>query len=580
MACLICEAFLTYIIQTPVFVSGRALLLRICNDLLRRLSKSQNTVFCGKIQIFLSRLFPLDEKSGLNLMGHFNTENLTPFNDSANEIDMSEEISIDLTDDNSIEDAEISNIMKVNKGFYKKFWILQDFFRNSIQCYDEAKLATFCSSVNEVLSFFSKFRVNLDSCCNESLKADWSSFSNADMTFTKYLTSEKLFDLQLMDPNFRRCVLVQLAVTFQYLLAPIKFKSPDQVLKEDQLKWVEKQQVELQKLLECLSSEREPFAAIVRLVLDRETLKSNWKNDGCPSFVKKRPAASSADGDSDNHSGYRRNKCRIIASQQSIDNSRPIVSFDTNAELTRLWNICPDNLAACRDSRRNYNPNLGEYFANARLELDPEEKVEERYRSINDERWCWASLRLLSRKSQHFYTNWQNPGQPVKQYLSTIILDKLGPADGTAASGGANSTIAASVGGVDSHENECATRMCDDDSCSPKTNSDSNVQIAGALGGDVEAASVIAHHLDELAQLIGDRWLRVGEALQFHGNDLSHLEMQNKTDAADRKVGNKMMLNLWLEGKSSMAPTLANLVSAFEEVGIEGVVAKIRAWSE
>jgi hypothetical protein len=33
-------------------------------DLLRRLSKSQNTVFCGRIQLFLSRLFPLAEKSG------------------------------------------------------------------------------------------------------------------------------------------------------------------------------------------------------------------------------------------------------------------------------------------------------------------------------------------------------------------------------------------------------------------------------------------------------------------------------------------------------------------------------------
>jgi hypothetical protein len=33
-------------------------------DILRRLSKSQNTVFCGRIQLFLSRLFPLSEKSG------------------------------------------------------------------------------------------------------------------------------------------------------------------------------------------------------------------------------------------------------------------------------------------------------------------------------------------------------------------------------------------------------------------------------------------------------------------------------------------------------------------------------------
>lgn len=36
----------------------------LLSDLLRRLSTSQNTVFCGRIQLFLARLFPLSEKSG------------------------------------------------------------------------------------------------------------------------------------------------------------------------------------------------------------------------------------------------------------------------------------------------------------------------------------------------------------------------------------------------------------------------------------------------------------------------------------------------------------------------------------
>lgn len=36
----------------------------LSSDLLRRLSTSQNTVFCGRIQLFLARLFPLSEKSG------------------------------------------------------------------------------------------------------------------------------------------------------------------------------------------------------------------------------------------------------------------------------------------------------------------------------------------------------------------------------------------------------------------------------------------------------------------------------------------------------------------------------------
>jgi len=35
-------------------------------DLLKRLSKTQKTVFSGRILTFLAQLFPLNEKSGMN----------------------------------------------------------------------------------------------------------------------------------------------------------------------------------------------------------------------------------------------------------------------------------------------------------------------------------------------------------------------------------------------------------------------------------------------------------------------------------------------------------------------------------
>jgi len=52
---------------------GKALvLLRTLNDLLRRLSKTGNTtMFCGRILTFLSRVFPLGERSGVNLRGEY-----------------------------------------------------------------------------------------------------------------------------------------------------------------------------------------------------------------------------------------------------------------------------------------------------------------------------------------------------------------------------------------------------------------------------------------------------------------------------------------------------------------------------
>ncbi|WAQ91078.1 hypothetical protein PtA15_13A479 [Puccinia triticina] len=59
---------------------GKGLIfLRMQNNLLRRLSKSLHTVFCGRILCFLSSVFPIAEKSGVNLRGAFNNGNITKF---------------------------------------------------------------------------------------------------------------------------------------------------------------------------------------------------------------------------------------------------------------------------------------------------------------------------------------------------------------------------------------------------------------------------------------------------------------------------------------------------------------------
>lgn len=43
--------------------------------------------------------------------------------------------------------------------------------------------------------------------------------------FAKFLTNPKLLALQLSDSNFRRSVLVQFLILFQYLTTTVKFKS-------------------------------------------------------------------------------------------------------------------------------------------------------------------------------------------------------------------------------------------------------------------------------------------------------------------------------------------------------------------
>lgn len=55
--------------------------LRICNQLLRRLSRASSSELCGRILMFLTRLLPLLDRSGLNVQGQFNTSHSTPVED-------------------------------------------------------------------------------------------------------------------------------------------------------------------------------------------------------------------------------------------------------------------------------------------------------------------------------------------------------------------------------------------------------------------------------------------------------------------------------------------------------------------
>lgn len=112
------------------FSSCKNNILRMCNDLLRRLSRAQNTVFCGRILLFLSKFFPFSERSGLNIVSEFNLENITDYGVDGKDLD------------DTLEDIEDIPI-KIDYNLYCKFWSLQDFFRNPNQCYSKASWKMF-----------------------------------------------------------------------------------------------------------------------------------------------------------------------------------------------------------------------------------------------------------------------------------------------------------------------------------------------------------------------------------------------------------------------------------------------------
>jgi THO complex subunit 1 len=51
-----------------------------------------------------------------------------------------------------------------------------------------------------------------------------------------------------------------------------------------------------------------------------------------------------------------------------------------NPNLTKLWNLNPDNLEACAAPERDFLPNLDAYFEEAIEQLNPVNQVEDAYK--------------------------------------------------------------------------------------------------------------------------------------------------------------------------------------------------------
>jgi THO complex subunit 1 len=96
----------------PLFLnSGKNAVLRMCNDLLQKLSRAQNTIFCGRILIILSNYFPFSERSSLNIMSEFIQDNVTVYK------------SDDGTDDPD-DKMDVTLSQRKNRRYCSKGWML------------------------------------------------------------------------------------------------------------------------------------------------------------------------------------------------------------------------------------------------------------------------------------------------------------------------------------------------------------------------------------------------------------------------------------------------------------------------
>lgn len=344
--------------KQELFARGKLVMLRTCNQLLRRLSKANDVVFCGRILTFLAHFFPLSERSAVNIKGVFNTSNETKY------------------------EKEVPDDISVDFNFYKTFWSLQEHFCNPAPLsVATPKWQKFTSSLMVVLNTFEAQPLSDEEGNANDLEEEAANFS------IKYLTSSKLMGLELKDPSFRRHILVQCLILFDYLKAPGKNEKdlPSEIMKEE----IKSCEDRVKKMLEVTPPKGIDFLCKVEHILEREKNWVWWKRDGCPPY-EKQPIEKKAVPDA---AKRRRPRWRL-----------------GNKELSQLWKWSDQNQNALTDSQRVRTPDITEYWKPLAEDMDVSAGIEAEYHHKNNRVYCWKGLRISARQDLDGFSRFTDHG--------------------------------------------------------------------------------------------------------------------------------------------------------------------------
>ncbi|KAL9175384.1 hypothetical protein ABFS82_02G109100 [Erythranthe guttata] len=342
--------------KPELFARGKLVMLRTCNQLLRRLSKANDVVFCGRIIMFLAHFFPLSERSAVNIKGVFNTSNETKY------------------------EKEAPDGSSIDFNFYKTIWSLQEFFSNPGSLTPAlTKWQKFSSSLTVVLNTFEAQPLSDEEGSAINLEDEGSNFS------IKYLTSSNLMGLE--DPSFRRHVLVQCLILFDYLKAPGKNDKdmPSDTLKEE-IKTCEER---AKKLLEMMPPKGKEFLRSIEHILERERNWVWWKRDGCPPFEKQ--------------------PIEKKLAQETGRKRRPRWRMG-NKELSQLWKWADQNPNALTNPERVGTPAIMDYWKPLAEDMDESAGIEEEYHHKNNRVYCWKGLRFSARQDLEGFSRFTEHG--------------------------------------------------------------------------------------------------------------------------------------------------------------------------
>ncbi|KAJ3532200.1 hypothetical protein NM208_g8548 [Fusarium decemcellulare] len=287
------------------FKQKQLIILRSCNELLRRLSRAEDTAFCGRVFIFMFQSFPLGDKSSVNLRGEYHVENVTTYETTS--ADGGSNMDVDVPTEGSKEQTESKSTPRpseAKKGekekimstdeLYPLFWSLQESFSQPKRLFEPAALSSFKASLGATMKFFQT--IHNDSRRSLKRKRESSEDDESPNAFNpKYLTSRDLFDLEISDLSFRRHVLVQALIIMDFLLslssqAREKLSASastnkavmymDQTLSEEDTKWANEMKKSIADYLRQ-GADGPYFYRMVETVLARDKNWVRWKIEGC-----------------------------------------------------------------------------------------------------------------------------------------------------------------------------------------------------------------------------------------------------------------------------------------------------------
>lgn len=424
-------------------------LLRLANYLLRRVSKANHAVFCGRVMAFLSYAFPLSERSGVNVLGQQNVGNSTKvqteeeFNQVAQDMDMNDDTTASQEGDKAEEQPNMEEEKQIGKGeeqvvdftLYKNFWELQQDFVGSPHrtvLSSKEKWEAFLRRTEVVLNAFegkpfSEADLQRELVVREKARMEGAEDEDVDMVDadivaklhghseeffpTKYLSNSRLLKLQLSDPTLRRNVLTQFLVMFQELtrssvktMAKVDYEKP--VGEYSVAKFTKR----VEKLLKATPPDGKGYLRLTQGILEREAQWQKWKEDKCKPFEKP-PVDQEQD---------------VKAFYQAFGAKRKQAAMKvrrTLAENGKLWVNQVSNWEKEFAEEDQFTPPQAEPFLEQMfMAIDPDNMIEDAYHPKHDPIYCWRGLRLLYRyKPQTMSVN--NLGKRTRSSYNITALN-------------------------------------------------------------------------------------------------------------------------------------------------------------